>query len=139
MEVNVEQIIWTEDFSVGVARIDEQHKRLIGMINRLISAPQARARSETISDLLNDMTSYAQEHFATEEALMRQYNYPQLEEHVAQHRTFREKTVGFCSAAILDAPGLPEAMLYYLRNWLVDHILNSDMAFKPFFREQGLK
>ena len=65
----MEQITWTEEFSVGVVRIDEQHKQLIAMINRLIAEPQTTTRSETISDLLTGMTNYAQMHFATEEEL----------------------------------------------------------------------
>ena len=78
----MEQIIWTEEFSVGVKRLDEQHKRLIAMINRLMGAPRAKTRSERISDLLSDMTKYAQEHFQTEEDLMRQYDYPHLYKHL---------------------------------------------------------
>ena len=71
----MEQITWTEDFSVGVVSLDEQHKRLIQMINRLIIAgPQTTTRSETVSDLLSDMANYARKHFATEEELMRQHN-----------------------------------------------------------------
>ena len=52
----MESIIWTTKFCVDVARIDEQHKRLIDMINRLVAASQAKTGLETISDLLNDMT-----------------------------------------------------------------------------------
>ena len=135
----MEQITWTEDFSVGVVRLNEQHKRLIQMINRLIAEPQTTTSSETVSDLLNDMTKYAQEHFAIEEDLMRQHNYPHLEEHIVQHRSFQKKTVDFCSATMLDVTAVPEIMLHYLRDWLVEHILKSDMVYKPFFREQGLK
>jgi hemerythrin-like metal-binding protein len=65
----MEQITWTEDFSVGVVRLDEQHKRLIQMINRLIAKPQTTTESEMVSDLLSDMTNYAQKHFAAEEEL----------------------------------------------------------------------
>jgi len=134
----MEEITWTEDFSVGVARIDEQHKRLIAMINRLIAEPQTTTRSETVSDLLTDMTKYAQEHFATEEELMRRHNYPHLGEHIAQHRAFRKKTVDFCTATTLDAEAVPATLLHYLREWLVGHILDTDMAYKPFFRERGI-
>lgn len=135
----MEQIAWTEDVSVEVAIIDRQHKRLIEMINRLITDPETTTKSETISELLTDMTNYAQEHFATEEELMRQHNYLHLEEHVAQHRAFRKKTVDFCTATTLDVGTVPQTMLRYLSNWLLEHILTSDMAYKPFFRERGLK
>ena len=135
----MEQIIWTEDFSVGVVRLDEQHKRLIQMINRLIAQPQTTTESELISDLLSDMTNYAQKHFAAEEELMRQYNYPRLKEQVAQHHAFQEKTVDFCSATTLNVRIVPETMLRYLSDWLVGHILDSDMAYKPFFRERRVE
>ena len=134
----MEQITWTEDFSVGVVRLDEQHKRLIKMINRLIAEPQTTTESEMVSDLLSDMTNYAQAHFTAEEELMRQHNYPRLEEHVAQHRAFQKKTVDFCSATVLNVGIVPETMLHYLSDWLVEHILRSDMAYKPFFREQRI-
>ena len=134
----MEQITWTEDFSVGVERLDAQHRQLFRMINQLIAKPHTTTRSETVSDLLTDMTKYAQEHFATEEDLMRQHNYPHFEKHIFQHRAFRKKTVDFCSATMLDLVVVPEAILRYLRDWLVEHILKTDMAYKPFFRGHGL-
>ena len=135
----MEQITWTEDFSVGVKRLDEQHKQLIKMLNRLISEPYSSTKSEMVSDLLSDMTNYAQTHFKAEEELMRQHNYPHLEEHVDQHRAFKKKTVDFCSATMINVGNVPEALLHYLSNWLVEHILSSDRAYKPFFREQGIE
>jgi hemerythrin len=135
----MEPITWTEDFSVGVARLDMQHKRLIQMINRLIEAPQTKTGSETISDLLNAMTNYAQEHFEAEERLMQQYNYPNLEEHLTQHHGFRRKAADLCMAEIEEDGTVPESMLEYLRDWLVQHILKSDMVYKPFFHELGIE
>ena len=129
-------IIWTPDFSVGVASIDEQHKGLIAMVNRLMAEPRTTTQSETISALLSDLTKYAEEHFAAEEELMRRHNYPRLDEHIAQHLTFRNATVDFCMAAMNDDGTVPEAMFRYLCNWLVEHILNSDMDYKPYCREQ---
>jgi len=135
----MEPIVWTEEYSVGVEKIDEQHKKLIAMINRLIARPEVTTRSETISYLLTDMTRYAQEHFATEEALLRKYNYPLLEEHIAQHREFRKKTVDFCTATMLGASKVPETLLDYLHDWLLEHLLNSDIAYKSFFHERGVE
>ena len=135
----MEQITWTEDFSVGVVRFDNQHKRLVRMINRLMADPRATTKSETVSDLLGDMTIYAGEHFAAEEELMVHYNYPDLEKHVAQHRAFQKKTVDFCLSTMINVETVPEKMLHFLGDWLVEHILESDMAYKPFFREQGIE
>ena len=128
----IELLSWTEDFSVGDAKIDEQHKQLFNMINRLITESETTIQSETVSDLLTDMTNYAQEHFAAEEKLMRKHNYPHLEEHIAQHLTFRIKVLDFCKDAMKGVGGIPSTMLSYLRDWLVEHILKSDKAFKPY-------
>ena len=138
MEDIMERILWTENFSVGVARLDDQHKRLVQMINRLIAEPRLTTESETISSLLSEMTSYARKHFSAEEELLRRHHYPRLEEQVAEHQAFQKKTTDFCSATMLHVRVVPETLLHYLSDWLVHHILKTDMAYKPFFREQGI-
>jgi hemerythrin len=127
-----------EFYFIGIWKLDEQHKQLIKMINLLLAAPQTTTRSETVSDLLSHMTKYAEEHFATEEELMRKHDYPHLEQHIAQHLAFQEKTADFCSAAMQSVADVPEALLHYLSEWLVEHILMSDMVYKRFFRDFGL-
>jgi len=138
-EYKMEQITWAPSFSVGNEKLDEQHKRLIQIINRLIVESQAVIKSEAVSDLLSEMMNYAQEHFTTEEELLRQHSYPHLEEHIAEHQAFQDKIVDFRSAIMLNVEDIPESMLQYLRNWLMEHILKSDMAYKFFFLEQKLK
>ena len=134
----IELIKWTDEFSVGVARMDEQHRRLIRMINRLLQKPEATTQSESISDLLTEMTGYASEHFRAEEELMSEYGYPRLEDQRLQHKEFRRKTVDFCSATTIGASSVPNTMLTYLREWLVHHILREDMEYKSFFQDKGL-
>ncbi len=89
----MEQIVWSDDFSVGVKLFDEQHKRLIVMLNKMINNPAAATKSETIFDILTDMTRYAQQHFKSEEALMIEHGYPHLEQHKNQHKAFKIKGV----------------------------------------------
>jgi hemerythrin-like metal-binding protein len=128
----MEEIIWTDEFSVGNAGIDEQHKRLVAMINRLISIPRVAAGSENIAEILTEMTEYAEVHFEAEEKLMKQVNYPHLDDHIAQHRAFQMKTAALINSASLDAEAVPVVLLNYLRNWLLQHILKSDMAYKSY-------
>lgn len=135
----MEEIVWTEKFSVGIERFDDHHKRLIGMINRLIRDPGATTGSETVAELLTDMISYARMHFAEEESLLAEYSYPRCEEQIKQHQAFRKKTVKFCTATAIHVDVVPQVMLKYLREWLVHHILESDMAYKSFFQERGVK
>ncbi len=135
----MEELIWTEDFSVGVARIDNQHKQLVGILNRLIAESQVSTNSETISEILNDMMTYSHEHFEAEEELLRQHAYPHLKEHITQHHAFRRQVANFCSATMINVVSVPENILDYLSSWLLEHILESDMAYKPFLQERGLE
>ncbi|NQV35335.1 MAG: hemerythrin family protein [Phycisphaeraceae bacterium] len=135
----MEPIIWTENYSVGVALFDEQHKSLVGILNKMIEDPTVTTGSETVSDVLTEMTQYALSHFRSEEDLMNEHGYPHLEQHRKQHRTFENKVVTLCSATGERIEDVPQVLLEYLQKWLTQHILCEDMEYKAFFREKGVK
>jgi hemerythrin len=134
----MEKIIWSPQYSVGVGAIDEQHKRLILMLNRLIGAKEATTGSEVISDLITQMTQYAQEHFKTEEGLMAEFGFPLLDQHKQNHINYRKKTVSLCIATPLGVPTVPQEMLNFLVQWWQNHILHEDMKYKSFFKEKKI-
>jgi hemerythrin len=136
----MEPVEWSERFSVGVKELDQQHQQLIKLLNILISTRGTISpHSETVSDTLMAMTRYAQMHFKTEERLMETYGYPGLEEQKKQHRDFRKSTVDFSTAAYYGIDQVPEALLEYLVNWWVYHILEDDMAYRSFFKDKGVE
>ncbi len=134
----MEKIIWKESFSVGVRKIDEQHKKLIKIINKLIETNDTKVYSETIYDTITKMTKYADYHFQTEEQYMIEYDYPDYSAHKEQHRGFRKKTVAFAVDTMKSKETLPIEILLYLQNWLINHIITSDMKYKSFFNKKGL-
>lgn len=135
----MEIINWKNEYSVGVAEMDAQHKKLLGMINRLIAEQKVLTDPKTIAALLTEMTDYAQEHFRAEEFLMAEYGYDKKTEHEAQHQAFIDETVSFCSATEIGPNILSNALLDYLGSWLVEHILGEDMMYKEFFQKKGLR
>jgi hemerythrin-like metal-binding protein len=134
----MEIISWRNEFSVGVKEMDEQHKKLIGMINKLIEEQKVLTEPQTIADLLIKMTDYAQVHFRAEEYLMAEYDYEHKTEQERQHQEFIDKTIAFYSASDLGPNLLSTALLDYLRTWLIGHILKEDMKYKEFFKSKGL-
>ncbi|HSM23978.1 MAG TPA: bacteriohemerythrin, partial [Anaerolineaceae bacterium] len=140
MNRRMEPFKWSEKYSVGVRELDQQHKTLFMLLNRLISATGTISiHSETISEILGEMTRYAQTHFTTEERLLEAYGYPGLEEHKVQHNDFRNKTTEFIEKATIGDKQIPEVLLEFLTNWLTHHILEEDMAYRSFFREKGVR
>lgn len=135
----MEPIAWTEEFTVGVVALDAQHRRIVGMINRLAREPAAPTGDATVSDVLTAMTRYAEEHFRFEERLLEEHGYPGLTQQREEHRAFRMKTADLCNAAMDGTNAAPDVLLAYLRDWWTRHILEEDMRYKPFFAARGVK
>lgn len=135
----MEVINWKNEFSVGIQEMDDQHKKLLSMINRLIAEQKTLTDPKTIADLLTEMTDYAQVHFRAEEYLMAEYGYDQKAKQEIQHQAFIDKTISFYSASDIGPNILSAALLDYLGTWLVTHILHEDMKYKDFFKSKGLR
>ena len=133
------KMIWDESFSVGVKELDEQHKKIIEIINKLIEIKDATVNSEIISNTLNELTKYSSKHFETEEKLMNEYNYPDYSLHKAQHNQFRKDIANFCIDAMYYKSTVPIELLTFLEEWWKNHTQGSDMKYKVFFSELGLK
>ena len=126
------EIKWSEQFSVGVRVLDEQHKRIIEMINAI----QGRSDAGTMFDIVMRMFNYVPDHFKTEENLMRKCGYSELDQQIRQHKEFLVKATDFAGRNF-DKPGACAQVASYLREWLVHHILEEDMKYKPFLSPHG--
>lgn len=81
-------ICWTEDLSVGVNMIDEQHKELFQRIDALVQAMSSGKGKIEVENTIKFLENYVVTHFGAEERLMVQKSYPRYEEHKAQHVAF---------------------------------------------------
>jgi hemerythrin len=131
------KIVWTEQYSIGVKKIDEQHREFFSIVNELIQAEGSTAPSEFLQEVLFRVSGYAAYHFRTEEQIMNEYRYPGYASQVSEHAEFGIKTARFCADAIAGKNGLLAEMLEYLTDWLTTHILNSDAKFRDFLVNQG--
>jgi len=76
---------WNESFSVGIASIDEEHKGLIALINRLYEGIKENKQDQVLGPIFNELGDYTRSHFAHEEELFARYGYPKAEEHALKH------------------------------------------------------
>ena len=135
----MELIVWDESFSVGVKALDEQHKQLVKLVNKLLEMNNVTVDSEAISDALTEMTKYARKHFDSEEKLMLKYDYLYYPEQKEEHKLFWKKTTAYCLDAMSHKESIPKEILVFLKSWWVHHILETDMKYKEFFRERGVE
>ncbi len=133
--VTVEFLTWSETHAVGIDIIDQQHRKLVELVNRLgseLKNGQARERLQaTVQELLN----FTVVHFQTEEDLMSEHTPQMLEAHRARHQQLLGDVKNFGDD--LDRRSMALTMRY-LQEWLVRHIDTMDKGLGRALQDQGL-
>lgn len=120
------QLIWSEDLSVGVEEIDADHKALVELLNK-VSDHTLSYRE--VGGVLNELLAYTAGHFQREEAVMKACGFPQLAEHAQVHQALAAKATNLAHDwQQSQNPEIISELLDLLRAWLVKHIMEEDKA-----------
>lgn len=120
---------WSDRLATGVAEIDEQHQSMFQWFAELESAA-ADQRVMMAAYALTRLNQYTRSHFSAEEKLMEMHRYPALEAHRAEHESFRRQLEELQMLATTQ--DISTATITLLREWLVKHIMLSDMDYIPY-------
>lgn len=124
---------WDKSLQTGVKEIDEQHKALFEIFNKLRKAPQ---NLEIILTILKDLETYNWNHFANEEHYMKSFNYEYYEYHKFLHERFKEEFEEIASK-IHDDSSLMKflpILINFFEVWIQDHYKNADIKLAKFLR-----
>lgn len=124
---------WSDDLSVGIEEIDEQHKKLVALLNQMNDAIHEHRGSAVTRGILNDLGEYTRVHFATEESLMHATEYPGYEEHKRQHDDLIEQLKDLQVKLDAGSHSISFELLHFLKVWLTKHIIESDKLYGPYF------
>lgn len=125
---------WSDEYRIGYERVDRQHEEIFNRLDRLLGA----STDEEVTEMASFMVNYVKEHFANEEALMREINYPDYEAHLKLHADFRDVVREKMAVANTADPQAFKVDLYTLVfGWLLDHILVHDMRIGQYQREHS--
>ncbi len=134
------EVKWTDDLSVDIELIDEQHKMLIQHLNNLTKAVEQQQGPKEVSDILSFLIDYTDYHFSMEERNMAAHDYPEVEAHKAKHDEFKAILADMESEFRDDGPTaiLAESIDTLLVNWLLKHIRVVDVELGAFFKSNGI-
>lgn len=122
----------------GNAMIDEQHKELIGKIDKLLSCCEQNGGKIEAIKMLDYLAEYTDFHFGEEEKLQEEVSYPAIEEHKKQHADFK-KAVEELHEMLVEEEGPTEAFVAAVNknvvDWLFDHIKKMDQALAAFVQK----
>lgn len=129
---------WQDEFSVGIAQIDEQHRWLVDATNSLHQEMNAHTLDRArVSSILDGLMGYTVNHFIVEEEWFQRYNYPERVAHKAMHDHLTKVVMGILTD-FERGEDVQEVVLALLKDWLTHHILEEDKAYVPFFRQLGV-
>jgi hemerythrin-like metal-binding protein len=130
---------WSNLYSIGVQEIDDQHRVLVGLINRLGAAAEDAANSGLVRDILASLVTYIGEHFANEERLMREYGYPNADAHIAAHGRLADRVEKMVAQQDQGMTPTLDELIIFLRQWLISHILQTDRALGMELNAKGVR
>ena len=132
-------IEWTEANATGIEEVDEQHKRLFNILNRLHEAVVKGKEQGELFAILDELIEYTVYHFQTEEKLFMEHGYPKCEEHTAEHDKLTNTAVDLQAQLRKGSATISFDLLDFLHNWLVEHTLGMDKEAGAFLMEKGVK
>ncbi len=120
-------LVWQKSFEVGEPTMDEQHQRLIALINDLDEGV-ASGSNEVIGKAALGLLDYARVHFAYEEGQMEARGYPEMAAHRKLHTDFMKTAMDSYRQLLRGDTSVVPTLVAYLQNWLLTHIMADDRA-----------
>ncbi|PKN07089.1 MAG: chemotaxis protein [Deltaproteobacteria bacterium HGW-Deltaproteobacteria-8] len=130
---------WTDDLSVGVRLIDEQHKVLLGLINELHAAMRARKSDAVLVGVVERLKQYTVKHFGQEEEYFDRYGYPETAQHKEYHRKLVQQVLDFEAGLKSGRAKVTMEIMRFLKDWLIGHIQGTDKKYTTFLNSKGIR
>ncbi len=130
----ISKIVWDDKYLLDVIEIDEQHKKLVGIINTFydILEKGLEVYTQNRDRVLKEIVDYTIYHFGQEETLFDNFGYTTSDFHKQQHKAFVEE-VGRYITRLQDSTVEQGLKFYdYLVTWLLSHIGKSDKAWASY-------
>jgi hemerythrin len=131
--------LWKPEYSADIVEIDNQHKKIIEMLNMLYSAFMNKEHNQKVGSIIKQLEEYTIYHFSTEEKYFFLYDYENRQEHISAHENFKQKVGTFREEFEKNNSVLTFTIINFLKDWLNKHILVEDKKYCKCFKENGVE
>jgi hemerythrin len=129
------KIEWQSRYETGLAEVDDDHRRLVSLINDLDAVLDGTDDLRQIGVVIDALVDYADYHFSREEEMMARAGYEETQDHGLVHAQFGQFLGELVGGCMLDPSREAAAKVRdYLQEWLLEHILVEDMKFVPIVK-----
>lgn len=130
---------WDKKYSVGVLSIDNQHKQIFVILDKLYNSLKRGHVEIVLDQIIPELEDYIILHFKTEEFFFGSFNYEATLEHIAEHDSFKQKMNDIKAEIKSGRTSLSFDLMIFLKNWIEHHILLVDKKYSECFIQNGLK
>lgn len=117
---------WNKKYEIGVTEIDLQHKNFLKLIKKVELLANNQFQMINVEDILQEIIFYAQFHFRSEENLMKEFKYPEIDKHREEHKILCDNILLEVSELMVHPNNIGH-LHQYLIKWLFEHILEEDV------------
>lgn len=129
---------WSNELSVGVDEIDEQHKMLVELLNQMHEAVRERQAAQITNNILERLGEYTRVHFAVEESLMHITHCPDYAWHKVEHDQLIGQLQELREKLADGKHSISFELVHFLKVWLTKHIMESDKRYSSHFLAYGI-
>ncbi|MCP4686234.1 MAG: hemerythrin family protein [bacterium] len=130
-----DQIVWKDEYKIGVAKIDNQHRKLFDYLERLRLFLPRGLQNPVVGSTIKDLVDYTQFHFKEEEKFMRQIDFVDLEKHSELHKDLLKELADILRRLKRDDNYTGLDLMAFLRHWIVDHVIREDVRIGKAYEE----
>lgn len=130
-------IDWSATYSVGIDSIDQQHKKMIDIINELYDAMKQGKGQQMLNRTFAELAAYTQSHFKYEEDGFEKYGYLRSMSHKKEHTELLKQVFLYAEQYQNGKIMISMEVMDFLKSWLLNHILGVDKGYTEFFKEHN--
>jgi len=124
-----ELFVWNQTYELGIQTIDEQHKKWLGIMNKLYNSFVKKEASDKVLSIIKEMEDYTIYHFSSEERFFKQFGFIQESAHLKLHNDFKLELKKLKTEYEKSPLSLTYKLMTFMQNWLRIHILEADKQY----------
>ena len=130
---------WDNSYSTGIPSMDSQHQKLVQLINALHTAMSEGRGNDVMGPVLDRLVTYTAVHFNAEESLMKLHHFPNYDAHKVEHEKLKQQVADFQTKVNTGKASISVQVLQFLKDWLLNHISDSDKQYGGYLSARGVK
>jgi hemerythrin len=128
-------ILWRNEMSVGNDIIDQDHRYLLCLFNSIELILSDEGLHDQLPFYFDQLLEYTQFHFDREERIQVKSNYPGHYKHKQKHVAIIQRLEEVKEALNNNEAGVDDSLLELVREWIVDHLVQTDKKMAPHLRQ----